>query len=257
MDEAKSKRKRSNTFGGEKAASVPLANADEIVYVFPPRFDIVGKALLPMVNGLRKAMEPDAGPPHPEFVIPESIYRHMELIQRVLERLPSRVGGLFNDSVSGDESDIACVYLAAGRLEGLLSEWVDGYQMVMASHAQPEIGEVRDLLLGVYRHHLLEVCDWLADLVKVIANPAVAMKKSGLQMGESATLTVSLSVTVPPEMAKLLEIVKRMQIETAPALEPIPATQRTVQSGPGLLGTIGALAFGLGVTKAVLGRHPG
>ncbi len=162
-----------------------------------------------------------------------------------------------SDSVSGGEPDIAHVYRAAGRLEEVLSEWVDGYQEVKASQAQPEACEVRDLLVGVYRHHLLELCNWLDDLMKVIADPAAAMKKSGLQMGEGATLTISLSVTVPPEMAMLLDIAKRMQIEKAPETEPIPATQRSVQSGPGLLGTMGALAFGIGVTKAVLGRHRG
>ncbi|HPW29060.1 MAG TPA: hypothetical protein PLL01_06705 [Rhodoferax sp.] len=189
--------------------------------------------------------------------MPESFSRHLGVIQRVLERLPSRVEGLIADGVSGDEPDIAHVYRAAGRLEEVLSEWVDGYQEVKASQAQPEACEVRDLLVGVYRHHLLEVCNWLADLVKVIADPAEAMEKKGLPIGNGATLTVSLSVTVPPEMDKLLAIAKRMQIETAPETESIPATQRAMQSGPGLLGTIGALAFGIGITKAVLGRDHG
>lgn len=257
MDGATSKRKPSKSFDGERTAAEPLANEDEVVYVFPPRFDIVGKSLSLMVNGLRKAMEPDPRHSHSEFVIPESISSHMGLIKRGLERLHSRMDGLFNECISSDESEVAHVYRAVGRLEEVLLEWVDGYQTVMASYAPPEIAQVRDLLLGVYRHHLLEACNWLADLVKVIANPAEAIEKSGLQMGENSTLTISLSVTVPPEMDKLLAVAKRMQIETAPETESIPATQRAMQSGPGLLGTIGALAFGIGVTNAVLGRDHG
>lgn len=236
---------------------LPSASEDDTRYMLSPRFAIVGDALAPLVNNLRTAMAQDPGLSRHEFVIPESFSRHLSVIQRVLERLPSRVEGLICVNGNGDEPDIAHVYRAAGRLEEVLSEWVDGYQDVKASQAQPEMGEVRDLLVGVYRHHLLEVCNWLADLVKVIADPAAAMKKSDLQMGAGATLTVLLSVTVPPEMDKLLAIAKRMQIETAPETESIPATQRAMQSGPGLLGTIGALAFGIGVTKAVLGRDHG
>lgn len=251
------KRKRSNPLVCERSVTIPSASDDEIRYVLPPRFAIFGDALAPLVNNLRTAIAQDPGLSRHEFVIPESLSLHLGVIQRVLERLPSRVEGMIADGVSGDEPDIAHVYRAAGRLEEVLSEWVDGYQEVKASQAQPEACEVRDLLVGVYRHHLLEVCNWLADLVKVIADPAEAMEKKGLPIGNGATLTVSLSVTVPPEMDKLLAIAKRMQIETAPETESIPATQRAMQSGPGLLGTIGALAFGIGVTKAVLGRRRG
>ncbi len=93
MSDAMNKRKRSNTLGGDRAAAAPSANEDEIVYVLPPRFEIVGQALVPMVNGLRKAMEQDAGLSRHEFVMPESLSRHLSVIHRVLERLPSRVGG--------------------------------------------------------------------------------------------------------------------------------------------------------------------
>ncbi len=250
-------RNRSSPHIGTKAEETQPSSEDDICYVLPPRFTIVGEALAPLVNNLRDAMAQEAALSGHEFVMPGSIFHHLDAIQRVLERLPLRVDGLVNGIGSSEEPDIAHIFRAAGRLEEVILEWVAGYQEVKASHAQPEACEVRDLLVGVYRHHLLEVCNWLADLVKAIADPAAAMKGSGQQMGEGATLTVSLSVTVPPEMAKLFDIAKRMQIETAPEIEPLPATQRTVQSGPGLLGTMGALAFGIGVTKALLGRHRG
>lgn len=251
------KRQRSSALKGEKSATAPSSSEDEIVYVLPPRFTFVREALVPMVKSLRGAMEQVSGLSRQEFVMPESFYHHSRAIQRFLERLPSRVEGLNSDSVNGDESDIAQVYRAAGRLEEVLSEWVDGYQEVKASHAQPDAGEVRDLLVGVYRHHLLEVCNWLEDLVNVIGDPATAMAKKGLSIRNGATLTVSLSVTVPPEMDKLLAIAKRMQINATPELEPTPASPRSSQSAPGILGTMGALAFGIGITEAVLGRHRG
>jgi len=40
--------------------------------------------------------------------------------------------------------------------------------------------EARDLLAGVYRHFLVEVRDWLVELVETLADPMVAVKKRGL-----------------------------------------------------------------------------
>jgi hypothetical protein len=241
----------------EKSVTAPAAGEDQIRYVLPPRFAIVAEALVPVVNSLREAMAKDAGLCRHEFVMPQSLFHHLGIIQRVLVCLPSRVEGLVSDGVKSDESTIACVYRAAGRLEEVLSQWVDGYQEIRASHAEPTMDEVRELFVGVYRHHLLEVCNWLAYLVQAIADPTAVMQRRGVSIGIDATLTLSLTMTVPPEMDKLLAIAKRMQIETAPETESIPATPRAMQSGPELLGTIGALAFGIGVTKAVLGRHRG
>ena len=235
--------------------ATPESSEEEIVYVLPPRFAIVGKALMPVVHGLREALAQDVGQSHHEFAMPESLSRHMGVIQRVLERLPARVDGLVKDSVSTDESDIAQVHRAVGRLEEVLLDCVEGYQEAKAFHVQPEFSEIQILLVGVYHHHLLEMCNWLTDLVEAIANPMDAMKKRGIPMGTGAMLTLSLSMTVPPEMAKLLDFAKPMQIELAPEIEPTPIDQQSTQSGPGILGTMGALAFGIGITKAVLGRR--
>lgn len=246
---------------GAKVATAPSSSEDEIRYVLPPRFAIVGEALVPLVNNLRKAMAEDAALAGREFVAPRSIIHHLDVIQRVLERLPLRVNGLVNDIRTTEEPDIAHIYRAAGRLEELLLQWVDGLHDVRASHAPPEMVEVRDLLVGVYRHHLLEVCNWLADLVKVIADPAVAIEKSGMPMGDGSTLTVALTITVPPGMAELLAIANRMQVDSleeiasTPISIPTPGSHNATPVGPGILGTLGALAFGIGVTKAVLGRN--
>jgi hypothetical protein len=44
-----------------------------------------------------------------------------------------------------------------------------------------------------------------------------------------------------------------LEARTEPALE----YRRASSSNPGILGTIGALAFGVGITNALLGRHRG
>lgn len=242
----------------EKSVTVPAGDEDQIRYVLSPRFAIVAEALVPVVNSLREAMAQDLGLSRHEFVMPESLSHHLSVIQRVLERLPLRVEELINGgSANTDDSDLQQVYRAAGRLEEVLSEWGEGFQEVRASHAEPEFVEVRDLLLGVYRHHLLEVCNWLADLIKVIANPAAAIEKAGLPTGEGATLNLSLTISVPPQMGDLLSIAKRMQTTTGSEFESNPPSHHAAEAGPGVLGALGALAFGIGVTEAVLGRNHG
>jgi hypothetical protein len=68
---------------------------------------------------------------------------------------------------------------------------------------------------------------------------------------------VAALLTCPPEMAKLDELVRALQpppVERAGSpIEP----QQTRDVGPGVFGTIGALAFGLGMAEAVFGRKHG
>jgi hypothetical protein len=234
-----------------------MPQAGDIVYVLPPRFAILGEALASLERRLRMAMDQSVAPIGHELVMPESLSHHLGVIQRVLGRLSARVEGLISENAPGGESETAQIYIAVGRLEEAFSGWVDGYQDLKASHASPEVSEARRLLLAVYRHHLVEVCDWLANLVKIIDDPAVAMRELKLRMGEGATLTFSLTVTVSSEMDQLMAIANRIQIERPSEIESSSPAKSPMQSGPGVLGTIGALAIGFGVTKAVLGSNRG
>jgi hypothetical protein len=84
-------------------------------------------------------------------------------------------------------------------------------------------------------------------------------------MTGNVNLTVVLNFTTPPEMAKLNDLAKGCAIAPGPELEPMleartePALeyQQPANSNPGVLGTIGALAFGVDITNAILGRHRG
>ena len=84
-------------------------------------------------------------------------------------------------------------------------------------------------------------------------------------MTGAVNLTVVLNFTTPPEMAMLNDLAKGLQIAPGPELEPMleartePALEyrRASSSNPGILGTIGALAFGVCIINAILGRHRG
>jgi hypothetical protein len=58
-------------------------------------------------------------------------------------------------------------------------------------------------------------------------------------------------------MDELLSIAKRMQTTAGSEIESNPPSHHAAEAGPGVLGTLGALAFGIGVTEAVLGRNHG
>jgi hypothetical protein len=97
----------------------------------------------------------------------------------------------------------------------------------------------------------------LIDLVATISNPAVALRRQGIEPSGDVVLTVPLNMTSPPEMAKLDELVRALQPPPVERVESPIDSQQTRDDGPGVLGTIGALAFGLGLSEAVFGRKHG
>lgn len=59
-------------------------------------------------------------------------------------------------------------------------------------------------------------------------------------------------------MAKLHALAKRLTEKSEAFIDPAPVTPTSdapINNSPGILGTMGALAFGVGLTNAVFGRH--
>ena len=242
------------TFGRYDMTS-GLTSPSDVVVRLAAHVILMGDALGPALKYLRQAMATKAESSGREFVSIEDVSQHMVVIQHALGHLSHWFEALM-EIVAGDEDfGMPEAYRFAGRLEQVLTEFVDGYHEAMASHAGPDASEVRSLLLGVYRHHIREFCDWLDEFLRVVADPLSPSKKRGISRRRNATLTVTLNMTSPPEMAKLLDLAKRLQIVPAPALSQVPAYQSQGTNGPGIFGTLGALAFGFGVTKAILGKH--
>jgi hypothetical protein len=163
------------------------------------------------------------------------------------------------DVIRNEEAGLAEASRAAGRLEQVLSEFVEGYQAAKAAHAvDTDSREARSLLLGVYRHHVRVICDWLDDLVHAINNPIAALDKQAIPVTSNVMLTIALNMTSPPEMAKLDALAKRLRQKSEPSIEAVPTQpprEAPINNEPGILGTIGALAFGVGLANSVFGRH--
>jgi hypothetical protein len=181
----------------------------------------------------------------------------MGRIEHALSRLNPRLEGLMSEVIRKEGVGPLEVGRSAGRLEQVLSELVDGYLDAKASHARAESAQARALILGVYRHHIRNICDWLDELVATISNPAVALRRRGIEPSGYVVLTVPLNMTSPPEMSKLDKLVRALQpLPEARVVSPI-GPQHTRDKRPGVFGTIGALAFGLGLSDAVFGRKHG
>ncbi len=222
--------------------------------MLPARLILLGEALQPVAQAARQSLTSRVRPTGHEFVMLDDLIRHLDVIQEALTHLSPRLTGLMADVVANEGAKALEVGRAAGRLEQVLSEFVDGYLDAKASQAGPEYAEARTLIIGVYRHHIKSICRWLEELVAAIADPAGAVRKRKLAVSPTMELTVVLNMTTPPQMAALGELSMRLRypLETAPA--PPSDVEQLAPRAPGFLDTIGALVFGIGLTRAVLGR---
>lgn len=232
------------------SSPVPSPNVN---YVFPTQVILLGEALVSVAIGARKALKCKAHSSGHEFVTLQDLSRHIRVIQHTLTRLSSRLDGLMTNVICNESAGAIEAGRAAGRFEQVLSELVDGYLDVKSSHASPDSSEARTLVLGVYRHYIREICEWLEELVAVIAQPAAAIQQRGLDVATGTELTIELNITIPPEMAKLDALAKRFLYPPSANSESARFFEQRCESRPvGLLHIFGALAFGISVTSSVL-----
>ena len=228
----------------------------DMVCVIPAQVILLGEALALVAHGARQTLTrtvPSSGHAFDPF---GDTSRHLGVIQQALNRLKPRLDGLMTDVIHKKGASAIDAGRAAGRLEQVLSEFLDGYLDAKASSADGKAVEARRLILGVYRHHIKEICEWLEELVAVINYPVKALHKRNMAAESSPLLTVTLNLTTPPEMAQLEALASSLRRAAevsgeAPCRDEDPSTPTL-----GLLGTVGALVFGAGVAEAILGnRH--
>ena len=233
--------------------------ASDMAPVVPARLVLLGQALAPVASAARKSLARKVSPSGHEFVMLEDACRHMGVIQAALEHLSPRLDDLMANVVNNDKATALEVGREAGRLEQVLSEFVDGFLEVKASHAGPDSSQARILVMGVYRHHARSVCRWLEEMAWVTSNPEAAIRQRGLTGSTDVVFTINLNMTTPPQMAALhtLSMHLRESLKAPNVLPHQPMDPPEPTRAPGVLETLGALAFGLGFTEAMLGRRRG
>ncbi len=234
-------------------------NQNSVVCSIPPRVGWIGEALVPVAKNLRHSLSKRVKPSGHEFVTLDDLSHHMGVIAPALAHLQSPIDNLMAHVINNEKVSEPEAHRAAGRLEQVISEFVQGYLAVKASQSGPQTAGPRKLLLGVYRHHLREICNWLEELIQAISDPRAAIEQRGIALTPDTNLTIALVMTSPPEMKKLDELAKSLQTDAEPVIENEPPSrpQLAEQNRPGILGTIGALVFGIGISNSLFGRHRG
>ena len=215
----------------------------------PTQVTLLGQALKPVAAKLHEDLAQKESATGPKFDTLNDLCLHMGIIEQALAHLEPQCDDLMKSVIQNDKATALVAGRAAGRLEQVLSEFVIGYQEALASTPRHESREARDLILGVYRHHISELSQWLDKLVSAIEDPLETLKEQHIRLAANVVLPVTLNLTSPPQMTRLNEIAQGFQCEP---LNQTPAPDQPVR--PGLLATLGALAFGLGVVDAALGK---
>lgn len=233
--------------------------SDEPTYVLPPQLPLLAQALAPVAKTARQALRRKVQPSGQAFVMLDDLSRHMEGIESALQRLTPRLDGLMADVIRKPDACAIEVGRSAGRLEQVLSEFVDGYLDAQASHPDPDpdSAQARMLTIGVYRHHILSICHWLDEIVLSITNPAQAIQKRGIEPAAHVELHVPIDLSSPPEMEQLGVLVQRTQHQLEAGTPSWSEPQQVKAREPGVLAAVGALAFGAAVTQSVLRTSDG
>jgi len=157
--------------------------------------------------------------------------------------------------VENEGAGDAEVYRAVGRLDASVDDLLAGYVGVRALRVFGTDAVARDLLAGVYRHTLVEIRDWIAELVDVLADPLAALRKRGLPTSGTVELPLKLTLTAAPQLAELSLCFQRQW--ATPALLPakLPAIAgRPREAGLGFWGTVGTLILAWGLGNALFGN---
>ncbi len=217
----------------------------------PTQVTLLGQALEPVAAWLHFEMAQKVAKSGHVFDTLSDLCLHMGIIEQALAHLEPRCDDLMKSVIQNDKATALDAGRAAGRLEQVFSEFVNGSQKALALTPRQDSLEARDLLLGVYRHHICELSQWLDKLVSAIAEPLSTLKEQHIRLTANVVLPVTLNLTSPPQMTRLHEIAQAFQGEPMKQT-PIPDQP----ARPGLLATIGALAFGLGVANAAWSKKP-
>ena len=143
---------------------------------------------------------------------------HLQQLLKAAHRLVAEINGALGDAASNEQAGQPEMYRAVGRIEVVIDELLAGYDQARLADVQeagseswtvgPDdsmaLGEptqasrALDLLARSYRHTLIEIRDWLAELLDSIADPVAALKKRGLPTSGTVKLRLDLELTAAP-----------------------------------------------------------
>lgn len=161
----------------------------------------------------------------------------LRALQGTLQHLADACNSLMTDAA------------AVARLAQGVDELLAGRRQLRSLNVPWPHTQARDLLAGVYRHHLLEVRDWLGELLEASDDPETALRRRGLPTHGRVDLPITLTFTPALQLHRLANWLERRAAgrSAAGAVEPKPAWWRKV----------GAFGLGWAVGNALFGNDCG
>lgn len=206
--------------------------------VVPQRLQVLGQALKPVWKCLTEQLEQPHAATIPVHAMLNVISRHLDYLQVAVSPLANRIDDLMRDVVSNEHVTDAQVYRAVGRFEAPLEDLVDHFNEVASLAPYGADIDARNMLVGVYRHSLTEIRDWLKELVEALEDPVAAARARGIPIEGQVELPFTLTMTSAPELEQLTSWLSRH-------------ASGGQKSGLGFWGTVGAMVLGWGIGNAL------
>lgn len=215
--------------------------------LLPHRITLLGEAMRPLWRKIETQLGHHVLPATAMYGMAEIVSSHLDELQVLAHRLADRINSLMSDVVANESATDGDVYRAVGRFEAFVDDLLAGYREVRVLNAYGRDAEGRDLLAGVYRHTLVEIRDWLEDLVETLADPMAVVRRRGLPTTGYVELPLTLTLTAAPELAALSRWIEG----NLGSFSSGSTTRR--KSGLGFWGTVGAVILGWGIGEALFG----
>lgn len=217
-------------------------------FTLPPRMVWFGEALAPMLTRFEAAPRQTVITPGVDSI--DGLMAHLHRYAAFIDRLAGEVAILSASVFENENADIPAVHRATGRLEAVLDEWGRLYAEAGGTWQSDYVVSPRELLRGALRHTHAEIRRWLSDLAELLSDPETAVRKRGLQTSGPIELTLSLTLTPPPQIAQLGQLCQEITHNLACVAAP---AGRAHGKGPGFWGHAGAAVLGFAIGGALIG----
>ncbi len=177
----------------------------------------------------------------------DTVRDHLKKLRKLPRRIENHLERLMSRVVNNDVADLQTVDQEVSRFDGLLDDLIADYREVRSLDALVDDEEGRDLLADVYRHNLVEIRNWLGELVQTLADPLAAARKRGLPITGRVELPLVLNLTAAPEL-ELLKVWLEGNTNSV-----VATAQPARDSGLGFWGIVGAVVLGWGISEALFG----
>jgi hypothetical protein len=225
----------------------------------PPQLLVLAETLAPVAEDVRRAINSESQSAGHRFVILDDLSLHMRNVEHFLCNLQPRIEAMMSGVICAEHADSIQIGRIVGRFEQVVFELIDGYFLAKAASVDTKTAMAKNLMLGVYRHHINTISSWIDEVVRTFSDPLQAIVEARTRIDSGAKkldLIVVLNMTAPPEMSKLCSLVMDLQREAdAEMNQDGVGADLTKKVNPGLFSTVGAFTFGVAVADVILGRR--